>query len=415
MQNSTSTGINNSIAPKVYATLPVLNESAHILTLLDDVYKQLYTNWTLIVCVNQPDEWWDLPEKVQLCEDNAKTLNLLRQQADERIVIIDRSSAGLGWKGKRHGVGWARKTAMDLAADLADDTDLILSLDADTHYLPEYFSSVVAQLSKFPAAAGLSAPYYHPLNGDEAADRSILRYEIYMRNYAIHMLNIRNPYCFSAIGSGMACTSANYKKMGGLTPKMSGEDFYFIQKLRKSGNIIIQNEVVIQPAARFSDRVYFGTGPAMIRGRGGDWDSYPVYSSESFAKVKETFSAFPDLYEKDIPVPMDEFLNQLSDGSSFWESLRRNASTREVFVKACMQRLDGLRVLQFLKLDNQNYPETNEEKLKSLLQSDVFAPGQTDGLPDFTDFSQCDVGELNKIRDILFNKEHSLQNKIQLA
>lgn len=415
MQNTSLTGINKNIVPKVYATLPVLNESAHILNLLDDVNKQIYPNWSLIVCVNQPDEWWSLPEKISLCEDNALSLNLLRQQADERIVIIDCSSEGMGWKGKRHGVGWARKTAMDRAADLANDTDLILSMDADTHYPPEYFSSVVDQLSKFPGAAGLSAPYYHPLNADESANRSILRYEIYMRNYAIHMLNIRNPYCFSAIGSGMACTSANYKRIGGLTPKLSGEDFYFIQKLRKSGNIIIQNEVVIEPAARFSDRVYFGTGPAMIRGRGGDWDSYPIYSSESFAKVKETFSAFPQLYEKDFPVPMDEFIDQLSDGSSFWESLRQNASTREAFVKACMQRLDGLRVLQFLKSDNQNCSETNEEKLKSLMHSDIFAPDETDGLPDFTDFSQCNVSDLNKIRDILFNKERSLQNNLQLA
>ena len=407
--------LNKGMARKVYATLPILNESAHILTLLDDIKEQLYSNWILIVCVNQPDEWWDMPEKVRLCEDNAQTLQLLHQQADEQIVIIDRSSKGLGWKGKRHGVGWARKTAMDRASELADDTDFILSLDADTHYSAEYFSSVVSQLSRFPGAAGLSAPYYHPLSGDEEADRCILRYEIYMRNYAVHMLNIRNPYCFSAIGSGMACTSGNYKRMGGLTPKLSGEDFYFIQKLRKSGNIIIQNEVVVKPAARFSDRVYFGTGPAMIRGRGGDWDSYPVYSSESFVKVKETFAAFPQLYEKDFPVPMDGFLNQLSDGSSFWESLRRNASTREAFVKACMQRLDGLRVLQFLKSDNQNYPETNEEKLKGLLNSDIFAPGETDGLPDFTDFSECEVRDLNKIRDILFNKERSLQNNIQLA
>ena len=415
MQNTTFTGINKVMTPKVYATLPVLNESAHILTLLDAIKKQVYPNWKLIVCINQPDEWWDLPEKVSLCEDNANTLSLLRRQGDEQIVIIDRSSAGMGWKGKRHGVGWARKTAMDLAADLADDSDLILSLDADTHYPAEYFSSVVNKLSRFPGAAGLSAPYYHPLSGDETADRCILRYEIYMRSYAVHMLNIRNPYCFSAIGSGMACTSVNYKKMGGLTPKLSGEDFYFIQKLRKSGNIIIHNEVVIQPAARFSDRVYFGTGPAMIRGRGGDWDSYPVYSSESFAKVKETFLAFPQLYEKDFPVPMDEFLHQLSDGISFWESLRRNASTREAFAKACMQRLDGLRVLQFLKSDNVNYPESNEEKLKRLLKSDIFTPGETDGLPDFTEFSLCEVLELNKIRDILFNKERSLQNNQQLA
>ena len=82
---TTFIGLNKGMAPKVYATLPILNESAHILTLLDDIKEQLYSNWILIVCVNQPDEWWDMPEKVRLCEDNAQTLHLLHQQADEPV------------------------------------------------------------------------------------------------------------------------------------------------------------------------------------------------------------------------------------------------------------------------------------------------------------------------------------------
>ncbi len=415
MQNNNFKRINKSKPPKVYATLPVLNEFAHIESLLADVEAQEYQDWILVVCVNQPDEWWELPEKRPLCEDNAKTLQLLNQRGSDRLQVIDCSSRGKGWKGKRHGVGWARKTAMDFAANLAEDDDIILGIDADTHYPSGYFGSVVGQFQLFPKATGFSAPYYHKLTGDETADRCILRYEIYMRNYAIQMMRILNPYCFSAIGSGMGCTAKQYKKAGGLTPKLSGEDFYFIQKLRKSGDIVIDNEVVICPAARFSDRVYFGTGPAMIRGRGGDWDSYPIYSSDSFDKVEQTFTAFPGLYEKDFPVPMDAFLHQLCDGESFWEILRQNAASCEAFVKACMQRLDGLRVLQFLKSDNENYVSSNEEKLKSFLHSDFFIPDEIEGLPDFDDFSACNVHCLSKIRDILFTKERSLQNKIQLA
>jgi hypothetical protein len=153
----------------------------------------------------------------------------------------------------------------------------------------------------------------------------------------------------------------------------------------------------------------------MIRGRGGDWASYPIYCSESFAKVEQTFAAFPLLFEEDIPVPMDAFLRQLGNGESFWESLRQNAATRQAFVKACMQRLDGLRVLQFLKADNENYSMSNEEKLKTLFHSNVFNPEEITELPDVDDFSRCDVHCLSKIRDTLYAKERSLQNQIQLA
>jgi glycosyltransferase involved in cell wall biosynthesis len=415
MQTFTYKGINKSKPLKVYATLPVLNESENIAALLLDLEAQNFDDWMLVVCVNQPDEWWQIPDKQHICEDNARTIAFLEAKDDSRIRVIDRSSIGLGWKGKHHGVGWARKTAMDFAADLADADDVIVSMDADTRYPDNYFSSVVEQIHRFPEATGLSVPYYHKLTGDETADRCILRYEIYMRNYALHMLQLRNPYCFSAIGSGMACKSGVYKRVGGLTPKLSGEDFYFIQKLRKAGNIIVHCDAVIHPEARFSDRVYFGTGPAMIRGRDGKWDSYPIYCGDSFLKVADTFQAFADLYTADFEVPMQYFIDQMIDGNSFWGTLRNNSASVEAFVKACTQRLDGLRILQFLKSDNDNYPQSDEEKLWQFLNSALFSTEDIAGLPDFNNFSDCSINDLNSIRNIMFQKERSLQSEIQLA
>lgn len=415
MQKTTSVYTNKQPRPKVYAALPVLNESENIRQLIADIRAQDYPDWMLLVCVNQPEQWHDMKEKAGICRDNALTMQYLAGLGDARIVVIDRSSRGKGWIGRRHGVGWARKTAMDAAAAMAGDGDMILSLDADTRYLPGYFSSVVRALQRHPGAMGLSAPYYHSLTGDETADRCILRYEIYMRNYAINMMIIRNPYCFSAIGSGMACTAAVYRKVGGLTPKMSGEDFYFIQKLRKAGPVIIGSEVEIFPAARFSDRVYFGTGPAMIRGRTGNWDSYPVYVMESFGRIAATYALFPELYKRDLPVPLDDFLLQLSEGCSFWEPLRTNASSAEAFGRACMQRLDGLRILQFLKADNDNYPLTDEEKLSTLLASEIFTDAERTGLPVLRRFDECTVQELDAIRNALAAKERKLQQQIQLA
>lgn len=415
MQFQTNIPNNNSKPPKVYAILPVLKELENISVIVSDIEAQNYPDWELLVCVNQPDEWWQLPEKKAVCEENARTMEWLKHRGHTRIKVIDRSSYGLGWKGKKHGVGWARKTAMDLASDLADSHDVIMSLDADTRYMPGYFEAVVSQIHSFPEATGLSSPYYHLLTGDEIADRCMLRYEIYMRNYSLHMLKIRNPYCFSAIGSGMACLAKIYRRVGGLTPKLSGEDFYFIQKLRKSGPVIIDNEVVIHPAARFSDRVYFGTGPAMIRGRDVNWDSYPIYSQHSFEKIEQTFLSFPGLYKDDFSVPVQDFIDQLGNGVNFWSDLRKNASSAEAFVKACTQRFDGLRILQFLKSDNDNYLRSDEEKLKDFFSSGFFTDDETDGLPCFDDFKNCSVGELDTIRKVMFLKERSIQKEIQLA
>lgn len=403
---------NNKNSPKVYATLPVLNEFAHIFRFYNDLTAQLTVSWTLIVCVNQPDEWWSQPDKSAICTDNRSTLAMLEQLKDERIIIIDKSSPGKGWKGAKHGVGWARKTAMDMAAGLASVNDIIVSMDADTHYPPSFFAEIIHQLSLHPKAAGLSAPYYHPLSDNEAANRSILHYECYMRNYALNMLNIRNPYGFTAIGSGMACTVSNYKRVGGLTPKMSGEDFYFIQKLRKTGPVIIALPVKVYPEARFSDRVYFGTGPAMIKGNAGDWGSYPMYHENSFLKIKTTYDLFPRLFHQNLPTPMDDFIEKTFGLINFWEPMRKNAASADTFVKSCQHRLDGLRILQFLKYDNFQHPGTDESRLMKFLSSH-FQNFYPDDLPQPLSFDGSSIETLNQLRNFMVYHEEKLQQEIK--
>lgn len=404
---------NNKYRPKVYATLPVLNESVNIFRLYSDIKAQQLINWQLVVCINQPEEWWQHDEKKALCADNQKSLSMLETLEDERITILDRSSSGKGWKGAKHGVGWARKTAMDKAAALASPDDIIVSIDADTHYPPSFFVDIVSQIERYPDAVGLSAPYYHPITGIQEVDRSVLRYEYYMRNYALNMLLIRNPYAFTAIGSGMACTVANYHRVGGLTPKMSGEDFYFMQKLRKAGPVIIDLPVRVFPEARYSDRVYFGTGPAMIKGSQGNWSSYPIYHEKSFVKIKKTYDSFVELYEHDIRTPMDDFIDQNFGLKHFWATLRQNAASSATFVKACQHRLDGLRILQFLKYDNTENQETGESTLISFLARHFGAEHLPD-LPESFSFSTSSVESLNHLRDFMVYCEEELQHKITL-
>ncbi len=395
---------------KVFIALPVQDELDFLPGFIECVRSQSHTNFKLVVCINQRDDWWENLNKVKVCKNNAEAIGLLKNIKDFPQDIIDRSSHGKGWKGKDFGVGWARKTAMDHISAQAEDNDIIISLDADTKFNPDYFMSVTENLNRHPDAVALSVPYYHERTGDEEKDRAILRYEIYMRYYAINLWRIGNPYSFTAIGSAIALPVRSYRAIGGITPHKSGEDFYFVQKLRKFGKILTWNQEKVYPAARYSDRVFFGTGPAMIKGRGGDWKSYPVYPFEYFDEVKQTYDLFPVLFKEDVATPMDEFFREKFQGKNIWEPLRENFRAEEKFVKACHHKIDALRILQFLKWKNAGNNDSDEENLIrwfgrfypekiSLLQFD---------LKKFT-FSDNPILELDSVRNMLSEIEEKFQ------
>lgn len=402
----------NKAAPCVHVALPAMNESAGLPATIEGLLAQSWPSFVIWVCVNQPDHWWGVPEKQDICRDNAQSLHYLRKLAHPCLHILDHSSPGRGWTGKSFGVGQARRVTMEAIREVATPEDIILSADADTFYPPGYLASVVDSFAAYPNAMALANPYYHKLSGNDTLDRAMLRYEIYMRCYALNMWRIGSPYSFTALGSAMALPLEAYRKTGGITAKKSGEDFYFLQKLRKTGWILTYNNICVNPGTRFSDRVFFGTGPALIKGSQGIWDSYPVYDYTLFDRVKETCDAFPVLYSKDVQTPMDNFLNEQLKGNVFGP-LRQNAATREKFVKACHHKIDGLRILQFLKSEQARQAYNDEANLYRFLNR--FYPEFVLAHNDFNwktlDFTSISIDFLNKIRNFLFEKEGYYQKK----
>lgn len=292
---------------------------------------------------------------------------MLRATADMAIHVIDRSSPGLGWQGKHAGVGWARKLPMDAAAERAADKDIIVSIDADTHYPPHYLASLVQLFQQQPKLAGHSNPYFHPLGADPTANRAILRYELYMRLYLINLLRVGSPYAFTALGSAMAVRVSHYKKMGGMSPKRSGEDFYFLQKIVKTGQLSIWNEQCAYPEARFSDRVDFGTGPAMIKGRQGLWQSYPFYPPQLFDNIASSQKCYRALYETDVDFPLARYLAAKQPLHELWRKLRKNHGSAQAFQRACHEYIDGLRLLQYCKDSYKDMIQDDNKHLKDNL------------------------------------------------
>ncbi len=337
----------------LHIAIPAIDELNYLPNTLKDIAKQQFIgSFTVYICVNQPDEWWDDPEKVEVCHQNQQLIEYLKQYDEYPITILDYSSKGKGWQGKKHGVGWARKALFDHILQIADTNDVIVSLDADTHIPELYFNALYERYSKTTVSV-ISNPYFHLLTEDDRANRAILRYELYMRNYAINMFMIQSPYNFTAIGSAISIRVSALRKIGGITPMKSGEDFYLLQKLRKMGPVSNQNEMIVYPAARFSSRVYFGTGPAMIKGDQGDWNSYPIYHHTLFEEIGHCYAQIETLYHSDISSPFIDFLKEQYQETDLWGPLRKNSKTLGQFTKAFHEKADGLRILQYLKATNQ--------------------------------------------------------------
>lgn len=392
--------------------MPAMDELECLPTFIRCLREQSFKGFHLVVNVNQPEEWWRVSNKREICENNLLSLEFLRLQTDISSEVIDCSSPGNGMQGNKTGVGWARKTAMDRISEQADDMDIMVSLDADTTFGTDYFESVIDVFNKNPMLVTVSIPYYHHLTGDEEKDRAILHYEIYMRYYALNLWRIGSHYSFTAIGSAIALPVSAYRAVGGITPHKSGEDFYFLLKLRKFGEVGTWIPEKVYPAARYSNRVGFGTGPAMIKGRAGEWSSYPIYPFHFFDEIKRTTELFPLLFEKEISTPMDDFIFDKYGSVSIWKPLRDNVKTPDNFIRACHHKIDALRILQYLKWRNAGSNDSDEHHLIVFIKR--FYPALIENMPfDFRRFSFRDsqVSDLNYIRDLLAELEEDCQKR----
>ncbi len=406
---------------------------------LESLSNQSLKDLKVWICVNQPESWWSSEEKRPVCENNAQLLQWLEQLTVGRVPspdastarwghqpsnpmagrcraysfdvqVIDRSSKGNGWKDRKGGVGAARRAVMDAIAENSDKQDIIVSLDGDTLLDPDYLAELTQSFADNPDAVGYTARYYHKLTGKPDIDRAMLRYEIYLRYYLINLQRIDSPYAFTAMGSALATTVKSYRRVGGMTPKKSAEDFYFLVKLAKSGRLIYGDNARVYPASRESERVIFGTGQAILNGFDIMRTRYPIFASALFDDIAATTAKFPDLFDRDIELPLSDFLRETLNCEDLWEGLRKNHTTRERFVRACHERVDGLRLFQYLRSNN-NSAVRDEENLFRTLNT-IFArqcaqlasPAAHDILeidPASWSLDSAPIVELNELRYLL--------------
>lgn len=166
----------------------------------------------------------------------------------------------------RGGVGWARKLAMDEAAQRLSDDGIIVNLDADCIVSDNYFEEIKKQFAIHPAMHAASIYFEHAYEDLSIVDReAIIEYELHLR-YLVHAQKwCRHPYSYYTVGSAMAVRRNTYLQNGGMNTRSAGEDFYFLQKFIETDRFFEIRNTTVFPSSRISLRVPFGTGKAMHR------------------------------------------------------------------------------------------------------------------------------------------------------
>jgi len=304
-------------------------------------------------------------------EDNQKTLKFLNDAGRKfknrlRLHWIDAASPGMELEGKG-GVGKARKTGMDAVLNHLDSNDasLIFCLDADTLVSPNYLSAAFGHFRKNQNSSGAVFRFEHRKGSSETEENAIVSYELFMRYYVEALKFAASPYAYHALGSAIVCQASSYVKAGGMRDKNAGEDFYFLQALRKTGLVRQIDDACVYPAARASDRVPFGTGASV-----GDicaGKKILAYNPEIFFILREIISAaapsdntdkflrLPEIISK-IPFAAD-FFNEYSFKNK-WRGILENTPENGTKLSWAFHTFfDAFLTLKFIHFCENNFPE----------------------------------------------------------
>ena len=219
-----------------------------------------------------------------------------KRQVD--ALVVDKT-IHFGGIPKKQGVGLARKIGVDIASYLYHQDRIrspwVHSTDADVYLPSPYPCSEISMVTDDDTAACIypfqhipvqhlpiqHSPIQHssiqhssiqhsPMNKHEIFqqdDKALIwasrLYDFKMAHYMLGLQWAKSPYAFYSLGSTIAVHATYYCAVGGFPRRSGGEDFYLLNKLAKVGKIQNLSSSPIKIQARLSQRVPFGTGPAL--------------------------------------------------------------------------------------------------------------------------------------------------------
>ncbi len=345
--------------------IPVLDEPEILNTLNSLKQCALPENPVEVIIVINSKEG----ELLKRIEQNKKTYKQLQEYAKQynnaKLSFYPLYFENLPQK--QAGAGLARKIGMDQALlrfCALNKNGIITSLDADTEVSENYLIEIEKTFSD--TKNKLACIYFeHSFSDNENTNISIAKYELYLRYYYQSLKYIKFPFACHTIGSAFAVMSDTYAKYGGMSPKQAGEDFYFIQKLLINNKFTEITNATVFPSSRISERVIFGTGPAVKQISETEDFNYFVYDVKSFVDIK-TFLDNKHLLFKITDKEYNYFLKGMPESVSYFlvqtkfydklNKINKNTSNINSFVKAFYTVFDAFYLIRFLnETHNKSY------------------------------------------------------------
>jgi hypothetical protein len=302
------------------------------------------------------------------------------------------------------GVGYARKLGMDEVirrfSDIDNPEGLIISLDADSLVSPDYFTNILKTSNINPDCGGFVFQYQHDFENKKYSVeiiRACKLYEIYLRYFRAALKLTGFPNYFHTIGSCFAVNAKSYVKIGGISRRQGGEDFYFLHKLAQMTKIGQVNKPIVFPSPRISDRVPFGTGPTVkniIKTR-----EYKVYNFELFFILQEFYKVFDNIcsdekyLRENIPTEILYFIG-VDNLRNIIMECEKNSQERQKFIKRLYSKFDAFFVIKFLNSfdNNSEYPPIDIIEAASLLLTNYGIATKTTNLEKiYTDIFRLDL------------------------
>ena len=271
---------------------------------------------------------------------------------------------------KHAGVGLARKIGMEWAVrgflQSTNSNGVIISLDADCTVSDNYLQLIEHQFTTYsPNCCVLN--FKHRTNDNNSAlQNAIDQYEAYIWYFRNALKAIDFPFYYHTIGSAFAVLADAYVRVGGIGRQQGGEDFYFLQKMFFLGRTTELMKAFVYPEARFSDRIPFGTGPALEKILATDDGLLRVYSVEAFEALKEFFVLRIKFYKQSqevvsalveqLHVSIQHFLKENNLLAAIADC-NENSATANTFEKRFFHHFDAFTIIKYLNFAHDNYFE----------------------------------------------------------
>ncbi len=325
----------------------------------------------MLILINAPA---DAPAAV--LEQNRATLEATRtwiQDTSPPLPWIFMSGWITPFGRKEAGVGRARKILMDEAVRrfsvLERPEGIIASMDADALVEKNYLEALVTHFevrNRTDVPSALNIPWRDDEYLPGGITEAIIQYELHLRYYLQSVRFTGYPYAYHTVGSSFAVRADVYCKEGGMNRRQGGEDFYFIQKVAQRGNFSECNATCVIPSPRPSDRVPFGTGPAIQRLTDCE-DPLMTYNLKPFVMLEEFFGEIdrPEKLAGPWPEPLHSFLKE-QEFEAALEEISSNSASAPAFRKRFWRWFSMFRIMKFLHFARERgYPDVEVGKAAS--------------------------------------------------